>query len=103
MMRNRGNEIGVSLAAALGINALGEIDRIEALSMFRDKLEELKELIKVAKEIRNNADVLVVVGIGGSYLGAKAVIDMFSGYFSTNKPEVIFAHIFSFSSLTSGL
>lgn len=53
--------------------------------------EELKELVKVAKEIRNNADVLVVIGIGGSYLGAKAVIDMFNGYFINNKPEVIFA------------
>ena len=53
--------------------------------------EELKELVKVAKEIKSKADVLVVVGIGGSYLGAKAVIDMFQGYFTCNKPEVIFA------------
>lgn len=53
--------------------------------------EELKELVRVSKEIRNNADVLVVVGIGGSYLGAKAVIDMFKGYFDSSKPEVVFA------------
>lgn len=53
--------------------------------------EELKKLKKVAKEIRNDADVLVVIGIGGSYLGAKAVLDMFSGYFKSSKPEIIFA------------
>ena len=35
MMRNRGNEIGISLATALGVNTLGEIDKVEALSMFR--------------------------------------------------------------------
>lgn len=52
---------------------------------------ELKELLKVAKEIKENADVLVVIGIGGSYLGAKAVIDMFGGYFKKSKPEIIFA------------
>ena len=53
--------------------------------------DELKALKLVAKEIRNEADVLVVVGIGGSYLGAKAVIDIFSGYFENHKPEIIFA------------
>lgn len=53
--------------------------------------QELKELIKVAKEIKDTADVLVVIGIGGSYLGAKAVIDMFSSYFKSSKPEIVFA------------
>lgn len=53
--------------------------------------EELKKLKKVAKDIRKEADVLVVIGIGGSYLGAKAVIDMFSSYFKNNEPEIIFA------------
>lgn len=53
--------------------------------------EELKKLKKVAKDIRKDAEVLVVVGIGGSYLGAKAVIDMFSSYFKKSEPEIIFA------------
>ena len=53
--------------------------------------EELKSLIKVSKEIKDKADVLIVIGIGGSYLGAKAVIDMFNGYFSKGDPEVVFA------------
>ena len=35
MIRNRGSEVGVSLATALSVNALGEIDKVEALSMFK--------------------------------------------------------------------
>lgn len=53
--------------------------------------EELKKVKSIAKEIKENADVLVVIGIGGSYLGAKAVIDTFSSYFKKSKPEIIFA------------
>lgn len=35
MIRNRGSEIGISLATALSVNALGEVDKVEALAMFR--------------------------------------------------------------------
>lgn len=50
------------------------------------------ERIKVAADkIRKQADVLVVIGIGGSYLGARSVIEMFSDPFrKTTKTEVIF-------------
>jgi glucose-6-phosphate isomerase len=45
-----------------------------------------------AKKIRRQADVLVVVGIGGSYLGTKAAIDMLTPYFEKKrKLEVVFA------------
>lgn len=45
-----------------------------------------------AKKIRHQADVLVVIGIGGSYLGAKAAIDMLTPYFEKKrKLEVVFA------------
>lgn len=44
-----------------------------------------------AEYIRNNCDVFVVIGIGGSYLGAKAVIDALAPYFTTTKPEIVFA------------
>jgi len=37
--------------------------------------EELQRLGEIAAEVRAEADVLVVVGIGGSYLGARAVIE----------------------------
>jgi hypothetical protein len=35
MIKNRGSKIGMSLATALSVNTLGDIDKIEALSMFK--------------------------------------------------------------------
>ncbi|MEM9996982.1 MAG: glucose-6-phosphate isomerase [Bacteroidota bacterium] len=46
---------------------------------------------RLATEIREKADVLVCVGIGGSYLGAEAVNRALGAYFPTEGPEVIFA------------
>lgn len=43
------------------------------VSQMDSKLVE--EIEEVANEIRNQADVLLVCGIGGSYLGARAIID----------------------------
>ena len=43
--------------------------------------EELQEIKEVATEIRKNADVLLVIGIGGSYLGSRAVIESQKGVF----------------------
>lgn len=55
----------------------------------------LADIKATAKSINDkNIDVYVVVGIGGSYLGAKAVIDALSDNFAhlkANKPAVIFA------------
>ena len=42
---------------------------------------ELEEIKKAAKQIRFNSDVLIVIGIGGSYLGARAVIDSLTNNF----------------------
>lgn len=48
----------------------------------------LEELTRQADEIRQRADVLLCIGIGGSYLGAEAVIQALSPYFkSETKPE----------------
>lgn len=55
--------------------------------------KELQEINEVAKNIRKQSHCLVVIGIGGSYLGAKAAIEMFSPYFSNltkNNFEIIF-------------
>ena len=41
----------------------------------------IAEIMGVSFEIRKKADVLVVVGIGGSYLGAKAIKEALSPYF----------------------
>jgi glucose-6-phosphate isomerase len=42
----------------------------------RIKDTELKSILSQAARIRGNSQALVVVGIGGSYLGAKAAIDL---------------------------
>ncbi|MGA2505873.1 MAG: glucose-6-phosphate isomerase [Chitinispirillaceae bacterium] len=46
-----------------------------------------------AKELRDKADVLICIGIGGSYLGARAAIEFLSPSFEDlrRKPRVIFA------------
>lgn len=59
--------------------------------------EEIERIKKAAAKIQKQADVFIVVGIGGSYLGAKAIIDIFSNSFSNLQsredrkfPEIIF-------------
>lgn len=42
---------------------------------------EFERIKKAAEKIKNNSDVLVVIGIGGSYLGARAAIDFLSHTF----------------------
>ena len=53
-------------------------------------LAELKKINKTAERIRNNCDVLVVVGIGGSYLGAKATIDAINGIVNESKCKIVY-------------
>lgn len=52
--------------------------------------ELINKINAVSLKIRNNSDVLLVIGIGGSYLGAKSAIDMLSSYFPKKGPEIIF-------------
>ena len=44
--------------------------------------EEFKRIKKVAKKIKKESDVLLVIGIGGSYLGARAVIETLTSSFN---------------------
>lgn len=53
--------------------------------------EEFSRIRASAGKIRKDSDVLVVIGIGGSYLGAKAAIEMMAPVFGKNGPEIIFA------------
>ena len=58
--------------------------------------DEFQRIKNAAKKIQSNSDVLVVVGIGGSYLGAKAAIEMLTDSFynlssSRKTPMIIFA------------
>ncbi|MDD3568705.1 MAG: glucose-6-phosphate isomerase [Bacteroidales bacterium] len=57
--------------------------------------DSLQSIGKVADDLRAKSEVVVVVGIGGSYLGAKAVIDAlnhsFANQLPTGNPMVVFA------------
>ncbi|HFA48434.1 MAG TPA: glucose-6-phosphate isomerase [Bacteroidetes bacterium] len=49
--------------------------------------QEFKRIKAAAKKIREQSEILVVIGIGGSYLGAKAAIEMLSHSFYNNLPK----------------
>ncbi len=51
----------------------------------------LDDLETTAARIRDNADVLICIGIGGSYLGAEAVISALTPYFGDTGTRVVFA------------
>ena len=50
--------------------------------------EEFDRILKVATKIRRDSKILVVIGIGGSYLGAKAAIEALSHHFYQLKDDV---------------
>lgn len=66
-----------------GSDYLGWVD----LPLDYDK-EEFARIKKTAEKIREDSDVLVVTGIGGSYLGARAVIDALSHNLSSALTKV---------------
>lgn len=49
--------------------------------------EEFLRIKNAAEKIKNNSEVLIVIGIGGSYLGAKATIEFLSHTFYNNLPR----------------
>ncbi len=61
-------------------------------SMFDESL--LDEILEVGGQVRSEAEAMVCVGIGGSYLGAKAGIEFLSSSFPENikgVPQILFA------------
>ena len=74
----------------LGNDFLGWVD----LPTNYDK-EEFSRIKAAAKKIQQQADVLIVIGIGGSYLGARAVIELLKSQLYNNlkkdTPEIYFA------------
>lgn len=52
--------------------------------------EEFDRIKKTAKEIREKSEVFIVCGIGGSYLGSRAAIEMIKGLYNKDKVEIIF-------------
>ncbi|WP_108032937.1 glucose-6-phosphate isomerase [Trichococcus patagoniensis] len=60
--------------------------------------EEFQRIKNAAEKIKNDSEVLIVIGIGGSYLGARAAIEFLNGAFyntiessKRQGPQVIFA------------
>ena len=52
--------------------------------------EELERIKKDAQYVRDNFDILVVCGIGGSYLGARCALEALNGLKSDDELEIIF-------------
>ena len=71
-----------------GSDFLGWVD----LPVNYDK-EEFARIKEAAEKIRNDSEVLVVIGIGGSYLGARAAIEFCKSQNRNlyEKPQIIFA------------
>ena len=65
-----------------GKDFLGWID----LPVNYDK-EEFARIKQAAEKIRNDSDILFVIGIGGSYLGARAAIDFVKHSFYNDLPK----------------
>ncbi|MEG1582458.1 MAG: glucose-6-phosphate isomerase, partial [Cetobacterium sp.] len=60
--------------------------------------DEFARIKNAATKIKNDSEVLIVIGIGGSYLGARAAIEFLSHTFYNNQskelrkgPEIYFA------------
>lgn len=55
--------------------------------------EEFSRILKAGEKIREQSDILVVIGIGGSYLGTKAVDYALSPYFPSkdNSLQLVYA------------
>ena len=75
------NEVLTSESGA-GSDFLGWVDLPENY----DK-DEFARIKKAAEKIKNDSEVLIVIGIGGSYLGAKAAIEFLSHSFYNNLPK----------------
>ena len=73
-----------------GSDFLGWVD----LPVDYDK-DEFARIKKAANKIKSDSDILVVIGIGGSYLGARAAIEFLKSHYYNNKkkdtPDIYFA------------
>ena len=67
----------------------GDLSYWNKLDTFISK-KELIKLINLTDFIKENCDVFLVIGIGGSYMGSRAVIEALSPKYAEKKPEIIF-------------
>ena len=80
----------ISEKKGLGFDYLGWVD----LPVTYDR-EEFARILAAAEKIRRSCDVLIVIGIGGSYLGARAAIEFVKSpmynQLSKDTPDIYFA------------
>jgi glucose-6-phosphate isomerase len=69
-----------------GNDYIGWLDQPESISS-----ESLRDIASLSSEIQKKCDVFIVIGIGGSYLGSKAVMSALDGAQSVNGKQVVFA------------
>jgi glucose-6-phosphate isomerase len=105
-LKNAGSFISYEEVIALAQKSVRHLESINAgtgagsdflgwLSLPDDVVQQLDRIEKIAKHLRSVSDMTVVIGIGGSYLGAKAVIEALSHSFSpllkTKHHEILYA------------
>lgn len=82
-----GAETALQKRSGAGADFLGWLDLPKSTNV-----RTLQAIDEKAAQIREKADVLICIGIGGSYLGAKASIEFLSPSFDAlRKPQVFFA------------
>ena len=69
----------------VGNDRLGWVD----WPMNYDK-NEFERMVRLAEKLKDKAECIVVCGIGGSYLGARAGIEMIAGLYPESRKEVVF-------------
>lgn len=80
LIRNRGSEIGIRLAAALSVNAIGDLGDIESLALFRIEYEKKDNKINVyiyypgyLRKIRDLIEVVRPAGIRVELIPAEPI------------------------------
>ncbi len=105
-LSNAGKSVSYEEVLALAQQSVRHLDSLNSgtgpgsdflgwLSLPEDIVLQLDRIEKTAKHLRSVSDTTVVIGIGGSYLGAKAVIEGLSHSFApllkTKHHEILFA------------
>jgi glucose-6-phosphate isomerase len=105
-LKNAGDFISYEEVIALAQQSVRHLESLNAgtgagsdflgwLSLPDDILPQLDRIEKMAKHLRSVSDITVVIGIGGSYLGSRAVIEALTHSFSSLRKEkhheIIFA------------
>ncbi len=105
-LKNASRFVSFEEIAALAQQSVRHLDALNAgsgagndflgwLTLPEDILPQLDRLERIARHLRSVTDVTVVIGIGGSYLGARAVIEALSHSFlpllKTKNHQILYA------------